>query len=150
VDINFVLPNGELSLLSGITETEAPQQGFTCTQLSYTFRPKSAQEGKESCTPHHFALQALAFGENKVYIHGTPRFPKSETQIYLDIEGLPDNESLLPHRRFWLSLREKRSSTRFGQITNHKEPDIFSSLSKRSASGMILESCIMGDMKQSP
>jgi predicted RecB family nuclease len=43
--------------------------------------------------PHYFALQALAIRENTVYIHGTPSFPKSETQIYLDIEGLPDNES---------------------------------------------------------
>jgi hypothetical protein len=43
--------------------------------------------------PHYFALQALAIRENTVYIHGTPTFPKSGTQIYLDIEGLPDSES---------------------------------------------------------
>jgi predicted RecB family nuclease len=88
----------ELSLLSGITETERQSHRskgiFTVTQLSYTFRPRRApKRAKNSATPHHFALQALAIRENTVYIHGTPRFPKSETQIYLDIEGLPDNES---------------------------------------------------------
>jgi predicted RecB family nuclease len=90
--------NDELSLLSGITETE--RQGhrskgiFTVTQLSYTFRPRRApKRAKNPATPHHFALQALAIREDTVYIDGTPRLPKSETQIYLDIEGLPDNES---------------------------------------------------------
>src|SRR5215469_7717672 len=43
--------------------------------------------------PHYFALQARAIRENTVHIHGTHCFPKSETQIYLDIEGLPDNRS---------------------------------------------------------
>jgi predicted RecB family nuclease len=88
----------ELSLLSGITETE--RQGhrskgiFTVTQLSYTFRPRRVpKRAKNPATPHYFALQALAIRENTVYIHGTPRFPESKTQIYLDIEGLPDNES---------------------------------------------------------
>jgi predicted RecB family nuclease len=88
----------ELSLLSGITETE--RQGhrskgiFTVTQLSYTFRPRRAPKGaKNPASPHYFALQALAIRENTVYVHGTPRFPESKTQVYLDIEGLPDNES---------------------------------------------------------
>ncbi len=88
----------DISLLSGITETE--RQGhhskgiFTVTQLSYTFRPRRVPKRvKNPATPHHFALQALAIRENTVYIHGTPRFPESKTQVYLDIEGLPDNES---------------------------------------------------------
>ena len=88
----------ELSLLSGMTETE--RQGlcskgiFTVTQLSYTFRPRRApKRAKNPATPHYFALQARAIRENTVYIHGTPRFPKSETQVFLDIEGLPDHES---------------------------------------------------------
>jgi predicted RecB family nuclease len=92
------LEKDELSLLSGITETE--RQGhrskgiFTVTQLSYTFRQRRApKRAKNPATPHHFALQALAIRENTVYIHGTPSFPKSETQVYLDIEGLPDNDS---------------------------------------------------------
>jgi predicted RecB family nuclease len=38
-------------------------------------------------------LRALAIRENTVYIHGSPRFSKAEAQVYLDIEGLPDDES---------------------------------------------------------
>ncbi len=92
------LEKDELSLLSGITETERHSHRskgiFTVTQLSYTFRPRRApKRAKNPATPHYFALQALAIREDTVYIHGTPRFPKSETQVYLDIEGLPDNES---------------------------------------------------------
>jgi predicted RecB family nuclease len=91
----------ELSLLSGITETERNSHRskgiFTVKQLSYTFRSRSPRKrAKNPAMPHYFALQALAIRENTVYIHdihGTPSFPKSETQIYLDIEGLPDTES---------------------------------------------------------
>jgi len=49
-----------------------------------------------------------------------------------------------------VSEGRERSSTRFGQMTNHKSRTYSPSLSKRSASGLIFESCIMGDMKQSP
>jgi predicted RecB family nuclease len=88
----------ELSLVSGISEPE--RQGhrskgiFTVTQLSYTFRTRRVpKRAKNPATPHSFALQALAIRENIVYIHGTPRIPESKTQIYLDIEGLPDTDS---------------------------------------------------------
>jgi predicted RecB family nuclease len=88
----------DLSLLSGITETERNSHRskgiFTVKQLSYTFRSRSPRKrAKNPAMPHYFALQALAIRENTVYIHGTPTFPKSGTQIYLDIEGLPDSES---------------------------------------------------------
>ena len=88
----------DLSLLSGITETERDSHRsrgiFTVKQLSYTFRSRSPRKrAKNPAMPHYFALQALAIRENTVYIHGTPSFPKSETQVYLDIEGLPDNGS---------------------------------------------------------
>jgi DNA-directed RNA polymerase subunit RPC12/RpoP len=39
------------------------------------------------------ALQALAIRENTIYVHGHPQLPDSKTQVYLDIEGLPDSES---------------------------------------------------------
>ena len=88
----------DLSLLSGITETERGSHRskgiFTVKQLSYTFTSRSPQKrAKNPAMPHYFALQALAIRENTVYIHGTPTLPKSDTQIYLDIEGLPDSES---------------------------------------------------------
>jgi len=88
----------DLSLLSGLTQTARSSHRskgiFTVTQLSYTFKSRRApKRAKNPVTPHYCALQALAIRENTVYIHGTPRFPKSETHVYLDIEGLPDNES---------------------------------------------------------
>jgi predicted RecB family nuclease len=88
----------DLSLLSGITEAARSSHRnkgiFTVTQLSYTFRSRRApKRAKNPATPHYFALRALAIRENTVYIHGIPRFSKAETQVYLDIEGLPDDES---------------------------------------------------------
>ncbi len=120
----------ELSLLSGITETE--RQGhrskgiFTVTQLSYTFRPRRVpKRAKNPATPHYFALQALAIREKTVYIHGTPRFPKSETQIYLDIEGLPDNESYYLIGALVVS-EGKEIFHSFWADHESQEPDIFS------------------------
>ncbi|WP_035358146.1 TM0106 family RecB-like putative nuclease, partial [Edaphobacter aggregans] len=88
----------DISLLSGITETERNSQRnkgiFTVNQLSYTFKTRRpSKRSKNPATPHYFALRALAIRENTVYIHGTPQIPKTETQVYLDIEGLPDDES---------------------------------------------------------
>jgi predicted RecB family nuclease len=87
----------DLSLLSGLTDIERSRHRskgiFTVTQLSYTFRPrKTSKRAKNPANPHYFALQALAIRENTVYIHGSPRLPESKTEIYLDIEGLPDDD----------------------------------------------------------
>jgi len=87
----------DLSLLSGLTDLERTHHRnkgiFTVTQLSYTFRPrKTSKRAKNPAKPHYFALQALAIRENTVYIHGSPRLPESEIEIYLDIEGLPDDD----------------------------------------------------------
>jgi predicted RecB family nuclease len=87
----------DLSLLSGLTDMERSHHRskgiFTVTQLSYTFRPrKTSKRAKNPAKPHYFALQALAIRENTVYIHGSPRLPESKTEIYFDIEGLPDDD----------------------------------------------------------
>ena len=67
---------------------------FTVTQLSYTFRPrKTPKRAKNPAKPRYIALQALAIRENTVYVHGQPQLPDSKTQVYLNIEGLPDIES---------------------------------------------------------
>ena len=88
----------DLSLLSGMTRNERASHRskgiFTVTQLSYTFRPrKTPKRAKNPAKPRYMALQALAIRENTVYVHGCPRLPDSQTQVYLDIEGLPDSES---------------------------------------------------------
>ena len=88
----------DLSLLAGITEDERNRHRskgiFTVTQLSYTFRPRrTPKRAKNPGRPRYAALQALAIRENTVYVHGSPCLPDSKTQVYLDIEGLPDSES---------------------------------------------------------
>jgi predicted RecB family nuclease len=88
----------DLSLLAGITEDERNRHRsrgiFTVKQLSYTFRPRRTPKGaKNQSRPRYPALQALAIRENTVYVHGSPRLPDSKTQVYLDIEGLPDGGS---------------------------------------------------------
>src|SRR5262245_42895260 len=87
----------ELSLLSAMTEMERSRHRskgiFTVNQLSYTFRPrKTPKRAKNPDKPHYVALQALSIRENTVYIHGDPQLPASECKVFLDIEGLPDND----------------------------------------------------------
>jgi predicted RecB family nuclease len=88
----------DLSLLSGMTEKERRKHRmrgiFTVTQLSYTFRPRrTPKRAKNPSSLHYFSLQALAIKENKIYVHGNQALPDSKTQVYLDIEGLPDRDS---------------------------------------------------------
>ena len=88
----------ELSLLSGITGLNAiaieareysPLSSFP-TRSDRAARAKGQRILQCRTTSR---CRRLPSERTLVYIHGTPSFPKSETQIYLDIEGLPDNES---------------------------------------------------------
>ena len=120
----------DISLLSSITETERQchrSKGiFTVTQLSYTFRPRRVpKRAKNPATPHYFALQALAIREKTVYVHGAPRFPESKTQVYLDIEGLPDNQSYYLIGALTVS-EEKEIFHSFWADHESQEVDIFS------------------------
>ncbi|HBJ82539.1 MAG TPA: hypothetical protein DDZ88_01415 [Verrucomicrobiales bacterium] len=93
----IAIEKDDLSLLAGMSAKERERHRskgiFTVNQLSYTFRPRRPlKRTKHPAKPHHFALQALAIRENTVYIHGTPNIPQCKTQVYLDIEGLPDRD----------------------------------------------------------
>src|SRR5262249_35601714 len=86
-----------LSLLRGMGEKEIKSHArkgiFTVTQLSYTFRPRRRPKwAKSAPRPHSFALQALAIRENRIYVNGSPKLKRSPLSIYLDIEGLPDDD----------------------------------------------------------
>jgi predicted RecB family nuclease len=85
---------GNLTLLRGMTSKEMTRHNskgiFTVKQLSYTFRSRRPAKRQTQQFPHSFALQALALRENKVHVHGDPTLTLSPTQVYLDIEGLPD------------------------------------------------------------
>jgi len=87
----------DLSLLSGMTEKERSRHRskgiFTVNQLSYTFRPRrTPKRAKHPARQHYLALQALSIRENTVHIHGNPQLPNSRSNVYLDIEGLPDTQ----------------------------------------------------------
>jgi predicted RecB family nuclease len=83
-----------LTLLRGMTFKEMVRHHskgiFTVNQLSYTFRSRHPAKRRTERFPHNFALQARALRENKVHVHGNPCLRFSPTQVYLDIEGLPD------------------------------------------------------------
>jgi hypothetical protein len=63
---------------------------FTVLQFSYTFKPRK----KKLSTPHssriEWALKALALREKKTYVQEIPKFHDAETEVFLDFEGLPD------------------------------------------------------------
>ncbi len=85
-----------ISLLRGMGEKEIKRYArrgiFTVTQLAHTFRPR--RKGKKNSSTeerHHHALQALAIRDNRVYVLGSPQFPVSKVNVYLDVEGCPDD-----------------------------------------------------------
>ena len=83
-----------LTLLSGMTLKEMARHNskgiFSVKQLSYTFRPRRPAKRQKQQFHHNFALQALALREKKVHVLGDPILTLPRTQVYLDIEGLPD------------------------------------------------------------
>ena len=83
-----------LTLLKGMTSKEVhirTRKGiFSVKQLSYTFRPRRPSKRQTQQFHHNFALQALAHREKKVHVLGEPTLKLPRTQVYLDIEGVPD------------------------------------------------------------
>jgi predicted RecB family nuclease len=87
----------DLSLLSNLTGKErARYRGkgiFTVSQLAYTFRPRRRSK-RLAARPerYHHALKALAIRERKVHVVGKPEMPMNGTPVFLDVEGLPDQD----------------------------------------------------------
>jgi predicted RecB family nuclease len=85
----------DLSLLSGMHKKEVKSYArkglFTLTQLAHTFRPR--RKGKRPESPwkqRNFALQALAIRDKRLYVLGAPKVPSGPVQIFVDMEGIPD------------------------------------------------------------
>jgi predicted RecB family nuclease len=85
-----------LTLLRGFGEKEVKRYArrgiFTLTQLSHTFRPRRLGKGAQPVNVRQYALQALAIRDRTVYVFGTPDVPAGATDIYLDMEGKPDEQ----------------------------------------------------------
>ncbi len=87
----------DLSLLGSISQREVLKKNnrgiFSIYQLSYTFRPRKKSK-KKKATPKNqrflWELKALALREQRTYIQDIPKLPESQTEIYLDLEGLPE------------------------------------------------------------
>ena len=64
---------------------------FTVKQLSYLYKPRRRRK-KTADTPPSFnvELQALAIRTNKIYLHKIPVISKQAIELFLDVEGIPD------------------------------------------------------------
>ncbi|MGO8751950.1 MAG: IS66 family transposase [Thermoguttaceae bacterium] len=67
---------------------------FTLTQLSYVYRPRRRRKGSagKAPTPFNVELQALAIREKKIYLHERPAVAQHPVELFLDIEGIPDQD----------------------------------------------------------
>jgi predicted RecB family nuclease len=65
---------------------------FTLTQLSYVYRPRRRPKKSLGKIPAPFnaELQALAIREKKIYLHLRPTLTQQPLELFLDIEGIPD------------------------------------------------------------
>lgn len=86
-----------LSLLGGIDSKKIKKLNskgiFTVNQLSYTFRPRrKSKSNPYRKNPYRPELKALSLRENKVYVYVTPELPNLDTEIFMDVESLPDHD----------------------------------------------------------
>ena len=83
----------DLSLLGKLKPKEIEQRNnrgiFSVKQLSYTFRPKKNPYRRRKYLPE---LKAFAIREQKVFIQKLPELEQKETEIFFDIEGIPDRD----------------------------------------------------------
>ncbi len=131
-----------LSLLNGISRErikELNNKGiFSVNQLSYTFRPKRKPPQKENRNKiRSVELQALAIRERNIFVYNMPApLPTVKVEMYLDIEGLPDEnyyyligltikqENEIKHYRYWAdsSTEEQLICERFlSEVLNYDD-----------------------------
>ncbi|WP_366183316.1 IS66 family transposase [Flavobacterium ovatum] len=83
----------DLSLLGNLKPKEIEQKNnrgiFSVKQLSYNFRPKKNPYRRRKFLPE---LKALAIREQKVFIQKLPELVKKTTEIFFDIESIPDRD----------------------------------------------------------
>ncbi len=85
----------DLSLLNRITPKKMRQYHkkgiFTVTQFSYVFKPRRSRK-RRTKAPVSFKveLQALALRTGKIYIQELPTLLRREVELFLDLEGIPD------------------------------------------------------------
>jgi predicted RecB family nuclease len=93
----IAMEKDDLTLLPGMSEKERRKQNdrgiFTVTQLSYTYRPRRRPKRLASkLAKYSHALKALAIREGKVHVTGKPKLNIEGTPVFLDVEGIPDQD----------------------------------------------------------
>jgi len=93
------IENDDLSLLSRMSPKDIKKYQkkgiFSIKQLSYLFRPRKQRKGKKKKKiPLRYRpeLQALAIRTEKIYIQELPELSRHEVELFLDIEGIPDQD----------------------------------------------------------
>lgn len=101
---------------------------FSVNQLSYLFKPRR-QRRKRQHKPSGFnlELQVLALRTGKIYVHQPPSIPQHPTELFLDIEGVPDHGT---HYLIGLivSTQERVESHSLWADSPEDEPIIFAAL----------------------
>ncbi|MEX1095476.1 MAG: IS66 family transposase [Planctomycetales bacterium] len=65
----------------------------TVHQLSYLFRPRRSRKKGKRPVRHSFKLQALAIRTGKTYVEHLPDLSRHPIELFLDMEGVPDQNS---------------------------------------------------------
>ena len=91
---------------------------FTVTQLSYQYKPRRRKRNRPASTGFKLELQALAIRTGNIYVANVPKLSRSQVELFLDIEGVPDEEfhylvgltvcdgDATSHHSFWADRRE--------------------------------------------
>ena len=87
---------------------------FTVKQLSFLFKPRRRGRRARIQPPHfNLEIQALAIRTGKIYIERVPEIHRCDTELFLDIEGVPDQQfcyligllvrdrQTITHHAFW-------------------------------------------------
>lgn len=125
----------DLSLLERITPKTIRQYHkkgiFTVTQLSYVFKPRRSRK-RRTKAPVSFKveLQALALRTGKTYIQKLPTLNRREVELFLDLEGIPDQDF---HYLIGLLINEQgnRSYRSFWANTLEEEQRIWAEVLER-------------------
>jgi hypothetical protein len=116
---------------------------FTTHQLSYLFKPRRNNKKRKITKfplQDNLELQALAIRENKIYVQALPEISREKIELFLDIEGIPDEhfhyligllvcqESACVYHSFWadtINDEEKNWNQLVSYINEYPEAPIY-------------------------
>ena len=96
---------------------------FTVKQLSFLFKTRRRRRRRAAQPPHFdLEIQALAIRTGKIYIQTAPEIQRTDIELFLDIEGVPDqrfsyliglltrDHEAITHHSFWADTMEEEES----------------------------------------